>query len=117
MKDTKNIKTQKRTRIRKKIRSKIIGTKNIPRLSVFKSNRHIYAQLIDDETGKTLCSSSDLSIKNEKKETKAKKVGNLIANKAKEQKMKEIVFDRSGYKYTGRIKSLAEAVRKAGLKF
>ncbi|KPJ54920.1 50S ribosomal protein L18 [Parcubacteria bacterium DG_72] len=103
-------KQEKRIRRHKKVRAKIKGTNKVPRLCVFRSNKYIYVQLIDDETGKTLASaSSELK--------KADKVGKDIAKKAEELKIKKVVFDRGGYKYHGRIKALADAAREAGLKF
>ena len=111
-------KQQKRYRRHHKIRAKIIGSKKCPRLSVFRSNQHIYAQLIDDEEGKTLANISDLKLKkNIKKIKAADEIGKLIAEKALEKKIKKVVFDRGGYKYHGRIKAVAEAARKGGLKF
>jgi large subunit ribosomal protein L18 len=104
-----------------RIRAKISGTPNAPRLSIFKSNKYIYAQLIDDSSGTTLAHSSGKSIKaNTKTQTKteqAKLVGADIAKQAVSKKVKEVVFDRGGYIYTGRIKALADAAREAGLKF
>jgi len=89
-------------------------------LCVFRSLRHIYAQLIDDKEGKTLVSASDLEIKKKKgvKKTEiAKEVGKLIAKKAVAQKIKKVVFDRGGYKYHGRVKNLADGAREGGLEF
>lgn len=102
---------------------KIEGTAKRPRLSVFKSNKHIYAQLIDDGKGKTLFSANDLKIKiksdkkGDKKTDLAKKVGQMIAKKGVENKIKKVVFDRGGYKYHGRIKAVAEGAREGGLEF
>ncbi len=111
-------KQRKKYRRHCKIRAKIIGSKKRPRFSVFRSNQHIYAQLIDDEEGKTLVSVSDLKLKkNIKKMEMSSEIGKLIAEKALEKKIKEVVFDRGGYKYHGRIKAVAEAARKGGLKF
>lgn len=107
-----------RLRRKARIRSKISGTATRPRLSVFRSNTNIYVQLIDDEAGKTLAAFSDL--KGDAKATKiesAKKVGEEIGKKAKELKIKEIVFDRGGFAYQGRVKALADAAREAGLSF
>ena len=97
-----------RDRKRKKIRAKIKGTAKRPRLSVFKSNKALYAQLIDDVSGKTLVSA---------KGTNAANVGNEIAEAASVKKITAVVFDRGGYIYTGKVRALAEAARKAGLKF
>jgi large subunit ribosomal protein L18 len=114
---TKNLKTEKRNRIKRKIRAKVSGTDSRPRLSVYKSNKSIYAQLIDDVTGKTLASSSDVKEKKGTKKERAELVGRSIAESASSLKITEVVFDRNGFNYTGRIKLLADAARKAGLKF
>ena len=110
-----------RSRIRRRIRGKISGTGARPRLSVFRSNKQIYAQIIDDTAGKTLvaAASSDQSIASKKvtKIEQAKLVGMLLAEKAKEANVEKVVFDRSGYVYHGRIKSLADGAREGGLKF
>ncbi|NCU28385.1 MAG: 50S ribosomal protein L18 [Candidatus Moranbacteria bacterium] len=110
-------KTDKRIRLKKKIRAKIFGTIERPRLSVFRSNNFIYAQIINDEAGETLVSASDMKITKGTKTEKAKIVGAEIAKLAKEKGMESCVFDRNGFKYTGRVKSLADAAREAGLKF
>ena len=114
-------KKQRRERIKLKIRKTINGTASTPRLSVFRSNSGIYAQLIDDKTGKTILSagSDDKTIKDTKanKVDKAKAVGKLVAEKASTAGISTIVFDRNGYLYHGRIKSLADGAREAGLKF
>ena len=115
-------KIERRTRIRRRIRKKISGTVDCPRLAVFRSNKQLYVQVIDDNTGKTLVSASskEKSI-NEKGDAKkvdqAAMVGKLIAEKCKESGISTVVFDRGGYKYHGRVKSLAEAARESGLKF
>jgi len=111
----------KKNRQRKKIKTKIFGTKECPRLSVFRSNKHIYAQLIDDQNGNTLLSCSDLKLKNlneslDKTEV-AKKVGMALAEKAKAKQIKKVIFDRNGYKFHGRVKALAEGARENGLIF
>ncbi|MBU1102222.1 50S ribosomal protein L18, partial [Patescibacteria group bacterium] len=100
-------------------RAKIFGTAKRPRLSIFRSNKHVYAQLIDDEKGKTLASAHDYEIKKtEKGKTKnVALVGRLIAKKAADSKIEEVVFDKGGYKYHGIVKALAEGAREAGLKF
>lgn len=103
-----NKKTSARDRKRKKIRAKISGTSKRPRLSVFKSNTAIYAQLVDDVSGKTLASAKG-------KDPKA--VGAEVAKAAQAKKVSAVVFDRGGYIYTGKIRALAEAARAAGLKF
>ena len=115
-------KLDRRTRIKRRIRKRISGTTNVPRLSVFRSNRQISVQLIDDNARATLLSASsldkDLIEKKEITKTqKAELVGKLIAEKALEKNISEIVFDRNGYLYHGRVKALAESARKHGLKF
>ena len=115
-------KTDRRTRIRRRIRKKLDGTATRPRLAVFRSNTQVYVQLIDDKARKTLAaaSSREKSIaggEKTKKTEQAAKVGNLIAEKCKELGIEDVVFERGGYKYHGRVKSLAEAARKGGLKF
>lgn len=112
-----NTKLEKRIRLKKKIRTKIFGTKELPRLSVFRSNTSIYGQVIDDSTGTTLASFSDMTIKKGTKTEKAMEVGTEIAKKVKALGIKSIVFDRNGFKYTGRVKALADAARKEGLLF
>jgi large subunit ribosomal protein L18 len=102
-----------RLRRKNRVRAKISGSESRPRLSVFRSNTHIYAQVIDDVTGKTLCSASDLKIKEGTKTELATVVGNDVALKMKTLKIETIVFDRNGFKYHGRVKALAEAVRTA----
>lgn len=111
-------KDSRRIRIKRSVRSKISGTSACPRLSVFRSNKQIYAQLIDDTTGKTLATASSLKMadKMPKKEIAAK-VGEAIAKNAQEAGVQTVVFDRNGYLYHGRIKELAEAARNGGLKF
>lgn len=123
----KNKKTEKKFRRKKSIRKKIFGTADTPRLSVFRSNLHIYAQLIDDESGKTLLSAS--SNTKEAKEAIASKddlkgksgvaftIGEMLGKKITDAKIEGIVFDRNGYLYHGRVKALADGVRKAGVKF
>jgi large subunit ribosomal protein L18 len=117
--DKLKIKRQKLAMRHRRIRGKISGTAVRPRLLVFRSHRHIYGQLIDDEKGKTLVSAKDSEIKSKKmkKGDLAKEVGMLLAKKALEAKIKEIVFDRRGYKFHGRVKQLAEGARSGGLKF
>lgn len=115
-------KLERRTRIRNRIRKKISGTAQKPRLAVFRSNRHIYAQLIDDNKGITLLSACSrekdvASAGNVKKVEQAALVGKLLASKCKEKGIEQVVFDRGGYKYHGRVKSLADAAREGGLKF
>lgn len=102
-----------------KIRSQVRGSKSRPRLVVFRSNTHIYGMLVDDKTGKTLVSVADKGFekKDITKTQKAKEVGKLIAQKAIKEKINQIVFDRAGYLYHGRVKALAEGAREGGLKF
>lgn len=112
-------KVQRRSRIKKSIRRKIAGTSEKPRLSVFRSNRVIYAQIIDDNAGVTLAAASSAKLEDGAKanvET-ASKVGKEIASKALEKGITQVIFDRSGYLYHGKVKSLAEGAREAGLKF
>ncbi len=115
-------KTEKRSRIRMRIRRKISGTGDIPRVAVFRSNKQIYAQVVDDLNKITLISASskEKEIAGQtgiKKTEQAKLVGKLLASKCKEKGIESVVFDRSGYKYHGRVKSLADAAREGGLKF
>ena len=115
-KESKNV---SRVRRHARVRRKVSGTAECPRLCVYRSNKNIEAQLIDDVKGVTLVSSSSMSLKleNGSNVEAAAKVGADIANKAKAKKIKKVVFDRSGYIYHGRIKALAEAAREAGLEF
>ncbi len=110
-------KIDKRIRLKAKIRSKVSGTSERPRFSVFRSNKFIYAQLIDDTTGTTLLSASDAKAKKGTKRERAEQVGAELAKKAQEKKITTVVFDRNGFKYTGRIQVLADAARAAGLTF
>lgn len=137
------LKREKRVRRHRRVRAKISGTSKVPRLCVFRSAKHIYAQLIDDEKGKTLVSVSDLKIKGKSKRAKPKttkkptsakvsegkeekrsgkialayEAGKLIAEKAIKKKIKKVVFDRGAYKYHGRVKAVAEGAREGGLIF
>jgi large subunit ribosomal protein L18 len=115
-------KLERRSRIRMRIRKKINGTTDAPRLAVYRSNKQIYVQVIDDLKGVTLLSacSKEKEIAAQtglKKIDQAKLVGQLLATKCKEKGIEKVVFDRSGYKYHGRVKSLADAAREGGLKF
>lgn len=110
-------KQENRKRRKLSIRRKIEGSGSKPRLSVYRSNKHIYAQVIDDEKKVTIASASDLKAKKGSKTERARQVGIDVAKAAMQKKVKEIVFDRSGYKYHGRVKSLAEGARETGLKF
>ncbi len=108
----------RRTRIKAHIRHKVSGTALKPRLTVFRSNTQIYAQLIDDVNGNTLASASSLGLKDKvNKIEQAAKVGALLAKVAMEAGITEVIFDRNGYLYHGRVKQLADAAREAGLKF
>ncbi len=115
-------KQERRKKLHNRIRKRITGTADRPRLSVYRSNKDVYAQLIDDVEGVTLlsASSSHLDKKDVEKLNKsdrARLVGKVIADKAKEKNISSVVFDRSGYLYHGRVKSLAEGAREGGLKF
>jgi len=132
-------KLQRKNRRHRRVRAKAVGTARMPRLCVFRSNQHIFAQLINDQKGTTLAVYSDLDMTGRKKEIRQKtgdsrktvgkenelsqkraaafKVGQAIAKKASELKVKKIVFDRSGYRYHGRVKNLAEGARAGGLEF
>ncbi len=119
MQNTVKITKEKRIRSHNRIRAKVSGTSLRPRLAIFKSNNHIYAQAIDDENQKTLVSASDLEIKDikGKKIEKSAIVAQKLAEKLKASKIEEIVFDRGGFKYHGRVKILADELRKLGIKF
>jgi large subunit ribosomal protein L18 len=119
-----NERLERRSRIKEKVRRKVLGTPERPRLSVYRSLNHIYAQIIDDATGKTLVAASTLSkdvhdqldgVKG--KIAKGKLVGLAAAKKALEKNIKEVVFDRGGFLYHGRVKAVADGAREAGLKF
>jgi large subunit ribosomal protein L18 len=111
-------KIERRLKIKQRIRTKVFGTAERPRLTVFRSNSQIYAQVIDDTKGATLASASSLAIKDKMTKTeKAAQVGKAIAEAAKKAGVEAVVFDRNGYLYHGRVKQLADAAREAGLKF
>ena len=116
---SKGDKNKARQRRHERIRKKISGTADCPRLSVYRSNANIHAQIIDDEKGVTLvsCSSVELKLENGGNVEAAKTVGETIAKRALEKKIEDVCFDRGGYIYHGRVKALAEAAREAGLKF
>ena len=110
--------TNRRIRIKAHIRHRVTGTALRPRMTVFRSNNQIYVQLVDDVNGVTLASASSLGVKEKATKTEqAAKVGTLVAKVAKEAGITEVVFDRNGYLYHGRVKQLADAAREAGLKF
>ncbi len=113
-----SVKSNRRIRIKAHIRHKVSGTAIKPRLTVFRSNAQIYAQVIDDVQGVTLASASSLGLKQKVSKTEqAAKVGALVAKVAQEAGITQVIFDRNGYLYHGRVKQLAEAAREAGLKF
>ncbi len=110
-------KLERRTKIKYRVRNKITGSSSCPRMSVFRSNKQIYVQIIDDLSGKTLVAASSLGLNTPSNKEQASKVGEVIAEKAKAAGITDVVFDRNGYLYHGRVKELAEAARKGGLKF
>jgi large subunit ribosomal protein L18 len=112
-------KPQKRLRRRRRVRAKIRGSAERPRISVYRSNRGVFAQLVDDDAGKTIASVSwtEGELKGLARMEQAKKAGELLAARAKEAKVETVVFDRGGYQYHGRVKALAEGAREGGLKF
>ena len=113
-----NIKKQKRVRRHAKIRTRVSGTKEMPRLAVFRSNRSMYAQIINDDTATTIVAASSLEMKGKKnKATVAFEVGKKLAEKALALKVKAVIFDRGGFGYKGRVKALADGAREGGLKF
>ncbi|MRX72529.1 50S ribosomal protein L18 [Bacillus lacus] len=118
---TKVSKNETRKRRHARVRAKLVGTAERPRLNVFRSNKHIYAQLIDDANGVTVASAStldkDLSLESTANLEAAQKIGQLVAERAVEKGVKSVVFDRGGYLYHGRIQALADAAREAGLEF
>ncbi len=121
MKDHNKQKSLKRIRRKNRVRSKIFGTQERPRFSVFRSNKYIFLQLIDDQAGKTLVSAKDSDVKDinkiKGKVKRAYKVAKVLAERAKQKKIESVVFDRNGYKYHGRIKAVADGARDGGLKF
>ena len=113
-----NIKTEKRVRLHKKIRSRVSGTAECPRLAVFRSNRYMYAQLIDDVQAITLASASDIALTDKmSKVERATSVGKLLSEEAKKKNITTVVFDRGGFSYRGRVAALAEGARAGGLIF
>lgn len=114
------LKTKRYMQRKTRVRSRIVGTESRPRFSVYRSNAHIYGQIINDEKGITLVSASDVALKEKAKETKmkiAENVGKEIAKKALTKKIKSVVFDRNGFRFHGRIKALADGARAGGLEF
>ena len=110
-------KIERRIKIKYRVRNKISGTAERPRMSVFRSNKQIYVQVINDLTGMTLASASSLGLEKMAKIDQAKKVGELVAEKAKAAGVESVVFDRNGYLYHGRVQALADGAREGGLKF
>ena len=110
-------KVERRIKIKFRIRKNVNGTAERPRMSVFRSNKQIYVQVINDLTGKTLVAASSLGMETMPKKEQAAKVGELVAQKALEAGITQVVFDRNGYLYHGRVKELADGARKGGLKF
>lgn len=115
--DKNKIKIEKRARRQKRIRSRVSGTAEVPRLCVFRSNAYVYAQLIDDDAEKTLASASSADVKSGNKTEAAREAGKMVAKKATDKHIKKVVFDRGGYVYTGRVKALADGAREEGLIF
>ena len=110
-------KIERRIKIKFRIRKKVVGTAERPRLSVFRSNKQIYAQVINDKAGVTLAAASSLGFEKMNKTEQAKKVGLRLAEKAKAAGVESVVFDRNGYLYHGRVQSLADGAREGGLNF
>ena len=110
-------KVERRIKIKYRIRTSVNGTAERPRMSVFRSNKQIYVQIINDITGTTLASASSLGMETMPKKEQAQKVGELVAQKAQAAGITAVVFDRNGYLYHGRVKELADAARKGGLNF
>lgn len=110
-------KVERRQKIKYRVRNKISGTAERPRLTVFRSNKQIYAQVVNDDEGKTLVSASSLGMEKMPKKEQAAKVGELLAEKAISAGITTVVFDRNGYLYHGRVHELADGARKGGLKF
>ena len=115
--DIRKIKNEKRARRQKRIRAKVSGTQEIPRLAVFKSLKFIYAQAIDDVAGKTIAAGSSKDIKVKGAVLKAKAVGKIVADLLIAKGIKNVVFDRGGFLYSGQVAGLADGAREAGLKF
>ena len=110
-------KIERRIKIKFRIRKKVVGTAERPRLSVFRSNKQIYAQVINDKAGVTLAAASSLGFEKMNKTEQAKKVGLLLAEKAKAAGVESVVFDRNGYLYHGRVQSLADGAHEGGVNF
>ena len=112
-------KESRRLKRRRRVRAKVVGTATRPRLAVFRSNRGVFVQLIDDEAGRTLAAAqwTEAGVRDLPRDEQAKRVGELIAERAKAAGVERVVFDRGGYLYHGRVKALAEAAREGGLEF
>ena len=110
-------KIERRTKIKYRVRNKVSGVAERPRMSVFRSNKQIYVQIINDQTGRTLAAASSLGLEAMPKKEQAAKVGEMIAKKAQEAGITTVIFDRNGYLYHGRVKEVADAARNGGLKF
>jgi len=117
IKNKNKLKTARRTRRKAGLRKRLLGTPDRPRLTVFRSQKHIYAQVIDDVAGKTLAAASSATAEKGCDIESAKKVGEALAEKAKAAGVEAVQFDRNGYKFHGRVKALADAAREGGLKF
>lgn len=118
MKNIEKIKRENRIKRHKKVRAKVFGSAKIPRLNIYRSNKGLFIQLIDDKAGVTLTSVNDQEIKSGKTKTeKAREAGKLIAEKAKKADIKKVVFDRGGFQYHGRVKAVADGAREGGLEF
>jgi large subunit ribosomal protein L18 len=110
-------KTDRRNRRKSKIRNRVIGTNERPRLSVYRTNQHIYAQIVDDSNSQTIVATSDVKLEKGTKSEKAKLVGEKLAKLAQTKKITKVVFDRNGFKFHGRIKELAQGAKDGGLIF
>ena len=116
--DTARAKREARLRRHRRVRRRVLGTTERPRLAVFRSNRHIYAQIIDDMNGRTMAAAGSLGLSGDDDKTEeAKRVGAELARRAKQAGVSAVVFDRGGYQYHGRVQALAEAAREGGLDF
>ncbi len=116
--DAARAKRQGRLKRHARVRRRVVGTAERPRLAVFRSNRHIYAQIIDDAAGRTLAAAGSMSLAGDgDKKAAARRVGGALAERAKAAGVTSVVFDRGGYQYHGRVKALADAVREGGLDF
>ncbi|OGN12831.1 MAG: 50S ribosomal protein L18 [Candidatus Yanofskybacteria bacterium RIFCSPHIGHO2_02_FULL_43_15c] len=110
-------KLKDRIRRHKRVRAKITGTKEVPRVVVFRSAQHVYAQVVDDQAGQTVLSTNDFKLKEPDKIKKSLQVGEILGEELKKKGMYKIIFDRGGFKYHGRVKALADGLRSAGIQF